>query len=95
MVTTQNSVPVPVFLQPANDYAVDCLAFSSDGQFLASAGQSEQVKIWKLSSDSPQSVMLHRNQREIPSPLLTKAPVLVSPVGLSVRLSFAERERAS
>ena len=47
---------VPVFLQPANDYAVDCLAFSSDGQFLASAGQSGQVKIWEVSSDSPQLI---------------------------------------
>lgn len=36
---------VPVFLQSANDYAVDCLAFSCDGQFLASAGQSGQVKV--------------------------------------------------
>lgn len=45
---------VPVFLQSANDYAVDCLAFSCDGQFLASAGQSGQVKVWNLSSPSPQ-----------------------------------------
>ncbi len=47
---------VPVFLQAANDYAVDCLAFSSDGQFLASAGQLGQVKIWEMSSESPQVV---------------------------------------
>jgi len=47
---------VPLFLQPANDYAVNCIAFSSDGQFLASAGQSGQVKIWEVSSDFPQVV---------------------------------------
>ena len=39
-------------LQAATGQSVDCLAFSSDGQFLAAGGQNGQVKIWQLQSEA-------------------------------------------
>ena len=42
-------------LQEANGESIDCLAFSSDGQYLAAGGQSGQLLIWPIppSSYSP------------------------------------------
>jgi WD40 repeat protein len=44
-------------LQPATDQSVDCLAISTDGQFLAAGGQSGQVKIWRLSDLKPVTIL--------------------------------------
>ncbi|MEO0490161.1 MAG: hypothetical protein AAFZ49_11470, partial [Cyanobacteria bacterium J06659_2] len=35
-------------LQEANGESIDCLAFSSDGQYLAAGGQSGQLLIWTI-----------------------------------------------
>lgn len=35
---------------------MDCVAFSYDGNFLAIAGQSGQVKIWSLHADAPELI---------------------------------------
>ncbi len=35
-----------VYYQAAGDYSIDCLQYSSDGQYLAAAGQAGNVKIW-------------------------------------------------
>lgn len=40
--------PTLFTLQTATDQSIDCLAVSSDGQFVAAAGQSGEVKIWRL-----------------------------------------------
>jgi WD40 repeat protein len=46
------SHPVPVeliaFLRVGDAASVDCLAFSSDGKFLAAAGQSGRIDIWQI-----------------------------------------------
>lgn len=39
-------------LQGVTGCSVDCLVFSSDGQFLAAGGQSGQVKIWQLQTEA-------------------------------------------
>jgi WD40 repeat protein len=35
-----------LLLQPANGQSIDCLAFSADGRWLATGGQSGQLSIW-------------------------------------------------
>ncbi|MEL6492518.1 MAG: WD40 repeat domain-containing protein [Cyanobacteria bacterium J06634_6] len=41
-----------IVLEPSSNASVDCLGFSYDGQFLAAGGQSGQVKVWQMSTDS-------------------------------------------
>jgi WD40 repeat protein len=36
-----------IYYQTAQDSSIDCLQYSSDGQYLAAAGQAGQVKIWR------------------------------------------------
>lgn len=43
-------------LQAATDQSVDCLAISTDGQFIAVGGQTGEVKIWQLQSSQPELV---------------------------------------
>ncbi|MEL6129834.1 MAG: WD40 repeat domain-containing protein [Cyanobacteria bacterium J06628_4] len=43
-------------LQTASDVSIDALGFSGDGQWLAAAGQSGEVMVWRLSADSPELV---------------------------------------
>lgn len=43
-------------LQAETGHSVDCLAFSHDGQFLAIAGQSGQVKVWSLQPGFPELI---------------------------------------
>jgi WD40 repeat protein len=35
-----------VYYQTAGDFSIDCLKYSSDGKYLAAAGQAGSVKIW-------------------------------------------------
>ncbi|MEB3291562.1 MAG: WD40 repeat domain-containing protein [Synechococcales bacterium] len=42
-------------LQPAGAYSLDCLAFSQDGNYLATAGQQGQVFVWQL---QPQPLLI-------------------------------------
>jgi WD40 repeat protein len=48
-------------IQTAGEMSVDCLAISSDGQFLAAGGQDGAVKLWHL-SDSPKLLTTLGNQ---------------------------------
>jgi WD40 repeat protein len=41
-------------LQDVDGQSIDCLAFSFDGKFLATAGQRGQIKIWQFQSGLPQ-----------------------------------------
>ncbi|MEM8716676.1 MAG: WD40 repeat domain-containing protein, partial [Cyanobacteria bacterium P01_G01_bin.4] len=43
-------------LQTASDTSIDTLGFSGDGQWLAAAGQTGEVMIWRLAADSPEQV---------------------------------------
>jgi WD40 repeat protein len=49
-------------LQDGIGQSVDCLAFSSDGQFLAAGGQSGQLQIWRM-TESPTLVATLDNPR--------------------------------
>ena len=40
------------FFPPEGNYSLDCVGFSADGQFLATAGQEGKVKIWQLVENS-------------------------------------------
>jgi WD40 repeat protein len=35
------------YLQPANQFAVNCLGYSSDEQYLAAGGQNGQLQVWR------------------------------------------------
>ncbi|MFM7427106.1 MAG: WD40 repeat domain-containing protein [Elainella sp.] len=53
-----------LIFQAATDQSIDCLAVSSDGQFVAAAGQSGEVKIWRLAeltTSEPAPVALLQN----------------------------------
>lgn len=43
-------------LQPATGRSVNCLAFSQDGQFLATGGQDGQVNLWRMQSDALEQI---------------------------------------
>ena len=43
-------------LQVANNAPIDVLGFSGEGQWLAAAGQTGAVMLWRLSADSPELV---------------------------------------
>ncbi|OLP19200.1 hypothetical protein BST81_06805 [Leptolyngbya sp. 'hensonii'] len=43
-------------LQPANGRSVDCLAFSRDGQFLATGGQDGRVNLWHMQPAAPEPI---------------------------------------
>lgn len=47
-----NSLVVP--LEPASGLSIDTIGFSSDGQWLAAAGQSGNVTLWQMDKESPQ-----------------------------------------
>lgn len=50
-----------IAIEPSVSESVDCLGFSYDGQFLAAGGQSGQVKVWRMPSqtaDRPLAVLL-------------------------------------
>ena len=49
-----NFLAIP--LQPANGLSIDALGFSSDGQWLAAAGQAGDVTLWQRGHESPQPV---------------------------------------
>lgn len=44
------------FLQQEMGTSIDCLAISADGQFLAAAGQTGEVKIWRLNGSPSEPV---------------------------------------
>ena len=60
---------VEIILQEAKGESVDCLAFSSDGQYLAAGGQSGQLLIWSIAPLTDPSTPL-----PIPSPTLLSHP---------------------
>jgi WD40 repeat protein len=47
-----------ICLQSGCGQSIDCLAVSHDGQFLAAAGQSGQVKIWNVKSSVPDLITI-------------------------------------
>lgn len=57
-----------VSLLSAGIASIDCLAFSSDGKFLAAGGQDGKVKVWSI-SDSSVSQGLEKNQTLDNTPL--------------------------
>jgi len=40
-------------LQASTEFAINCLGFSADGEWLAAAGQDGKVHIWQLNDDKP------------------------------------------
>jgi WD40 repeat protein len=47
-----------ISLQPSCDQSIDRLEVSRDGQFLAAAGQSGQVKLWNVQSIIPELITI-------------------------------------
>jgi WD40 repeat protein len=80
-----------VYYQTAEDFSIDCLSYSNDGQYLAAAGQAGTVKIWHggeiWQSISAQRVWIDRLAWH---PLL---PILAIAIGKQVQIwQIADRQ---